>query len=105
MEVFKTYLFIDGHDEGYPYLIDTIFYKGEWWLVSSWLYNDSATQQIPERLVRLTGLEFEDISGHQYRFLLKNSIPKSVLDGKPQNGYVVSMYPALLHTQVSKQIQ
>jgi hypothetical protein len=39
MDIFKTYLFFAGHDEGNSYLVDTIFYDEEWWLVASWLEN------------------------------------------------------------------
>ena len=105
MEVFKTYLFISGHEDGHPFLIDTIFYENEWWLVSSWLYHDARKEQIPERLVQLTGLQYQEVNLPDHRFLLNNSMPKSVLDGIPQDGYVLANYPALLHTQGPKTVQ
>lgn len=100
-EIFKTYLFFSGYDEGRPYLVDTIFYKNEWWLVSSWLESNDKKQKIPERLVRLTGLRFQEVDDERYRFLLNNAIPKSVFDGKKQDGYVIASYPVLDDIHVS----
>jgi len=96
MEVFKTYLFFSGHDEGHPYLIDTIQHEGAWWLVASWLQSNATAEKIPERLVRLTGLRFQEVENQPYRFFLNNALPKSVLDGKPQDGYVIAVHPAAL---------
>ena len=95
MEVFKTYLFFEGFDEGSPYLIDTIFLAGAWWLVGSWLAANATGERVPERLVRLTGLPHEEASGQRHRFLLNNSLPKSVLDGEARDGYVAASYQAL----------
>src|ERR1035437_8378938 len=93
MEVFKTYLFFEGFDEGNPYLIDTIFHEGAWWLVASWIAQYATRERAPERLVRLTGLHFEEVHGKPYRYLLNNSVPKSVFDGQAQAGYVVATNP------------
>lgn len=98
MEVFKTYLFFEGFDEGSPYLIDTIFVAGAWWLVGSWLAANATGERVPERLVRLTGLAHEEVVGQRHRFLLHNSLPKSVLDGQARSGYVVASYQALAHS-------
>jgi hypothetical protein len=90
IEVFKTLLFFEGYDEGHSYLIDTIFYQGAWWLVASWIAQYATSERAPERLVRLTGLRFEEVEGKPHRFLLHNSIPRSVLDGQAQDGYVLA---------------
>ena len=95
MDVLKTYLFFKGFDEGFPHLIDTIFHEGAWWLVGSWLVANATGERVPERLVRLTGLRFEEASGQRWRFLLNNPLPKSVLDGEARDGYVVANYQAL----------
>ena len=95
MEVFKTYLFFSDHDQGHPYLIDTILHEGSWWLVASWLQAHATGERVPERLVRLSGLQYQEVEGQPYRFLLNNSIPKAVLDGKEQGEYVVAAYPTL----------
>ncbi len=95
MEVFKTYLFFEGHDEGSPYLIDTISLEGQWRLVGSWLAPNTKGARVPEKLVRLTGLQFQEVQGQPFRFLLNNVLPKSVLDGGAQDGYVVATYQAL----------
>jgi len=95
MEVFKTYLFFSDHDQGSPYLIDTIWHRDSWWLVGSWLQSNATGERTPERLVRLSGLAYQEVQGQSYRFLLNNSIPKAVLDGKEQGEYVVAVYPVL----------
>lgn len=93
MKVFKTYLFFSGHDEGHPYLVDTISYQGVWWLVASWLQSNVTAEKIPENLIRLTGLQFQEVESQPYRFLLNNALPKSVFDGMPQGGYVLAVHP------------
>ena len=101
MKTFKTYLFFSGYDEGTPYLIDTIFYENAWWLVASWIESNNKSEKIPERLVQLTGLRYQEVHEGNHRFVLNNSIPKSVFDGKEQEGYVVANYPVLSHIQAS----
>lgn len=99
MEIFKTFLFFSGFDEGNSYLVDTIFYKNAWWLVSTWIESNDKKEKIPERLIRLSGLRYQEVEGEKYRFLLNNAIPKSVFDGVQQEDYVIEYYPVLLKTQ------
>jgi len=98
MEVFKTYLFFSGHDESHPYLIDTVWHEGHWWLVGTWLEHPVTRHRIPERIVQMNGLtvRFQEVEGQPYRFLLNNALPKSVLYGVPQDGYVIAVHPAAL---------
>lgn len=96
MDIFKTYLFFSGYDEGNSYLVDTIFYNEEWWLVASWLENKSTGEKIPDRLVRLTGLRYQEVNDQRHRFLLNNAIRKSVMDGNPQEGFIIRQYPSVL---------
>lgn len=102
MKVVKTYLFFEGFEEGVPHLIDTIFVAGAWWLVGSWLVANATGERVPERLVRLTGLRHERASGQRWRFVLNNSLPKSVLDGEARSGYVVANYQALARAKPRK---
>ena len=97
MEIFKTYLFFSGHDEGHPYLIDTIRHEGSLWLVGSWLESNDTGEKIPERIVRLSGLRFQEVENQPYQFLLNNALPKSVLDGQEQEGYVIAIHPDALN--------
>lgn len=99
MEVEKTILFFSDSDDGYVYLIDTIFWQGQWWLVARWLQSNDTGERVPERLVRLTGLSYQDEPGGPARFVLNGGIPKAVLDGEEREGYVVATYPLLAHSQ------
>lgn len=93
MEVFKTYLFFQGYDEGHSYLIDTIYFEEEWWLVGDWLQSNDTGEKFPATMVRLSGLQFQEVNKERYRFLLNNSLPKSLLNGEPHEGYVTRKYP------------
>ena len=95
MEVFKTYLLFEDPDEDQPYLVDTIFHDGAWWLVASWSVLQATKARAPEKLIRLSGLHYEEVKGQRYRFRLHNPIPKSVFDGQAQDGYVIAMNQAL----------
>ena len=92
-------MFFSDHDQGHPYLIDTIEHEGEWWLVASWLEPNEGGELIPGRLVRLSGLQYQEETAGDYRFLLNNSIPKSVFDGEEHTGYVTLNYPGLSDIQ------
>jgi hypothetical protein len=46
----------------------------------------------PERLVRLSGLPFEEVKGQPHRFLLGKVLPRSVLDGKPHVGFIIKKH-------------
>lgn len=105
MKVFKTQLSFSGFDEGSFYLVDTIFYQNEWWLVSSWLEANDKSDKVPDKIVRLSGLRYQEVDGQRYRFLLSNSIPKSVFEGIAQEGYVVARFPVLEHIRVQTEIQ
>jgi hypothetical protein len=101
VEIFKTQLFFEGYDEGHSYLVDTIFFENQWWLVATWLSSNTKSEKIPERLIRLSGLRYQEVDGKPYRFLLTNAIPKSVFDGREQEGYVIADYPVLESIQGS----
>ena len=93
MDIFKTYLFFEGHDEGHSYLIDTIFFEGQWWLVGDWLQSRETGEKFPGNMVCLSNLRFEEVKHERYRFLLNNALPKSLLDGIPREGYTLKRYP------------
>ena len=88
MDIFKTWVFFPGNEE---YLIDTIFYKDNWWIVGSWHESRTTKERTPKRLILLGGpsANYQEVNQPEYRFQLSNSIPKSVLDGKEQGDYVV----------------
>ncbi len=106
MEVFKTRFWLVGGGLDDSMLTDTIWHEGSWWLVASYLQSRATQEKIPERLVRLTGLAHQEVTGERYRFLVAQPIPKSVFEGKTQDGYVVAIHPAVLaDTQGPKSIQ
>jgi hypothetical protein len=49
----------------------------------------------------VSGLRYQEVADKPYRFLLNNAIPKSVFDGKEQEGYVIADYPVLESIQGS----
>ncbi len=99
MDVCKTFAFISDTDEVSPHLIDTIFYEDRWWLVGTWLESNATGDRVPETLVLLDALHHQEIEEKPYRFALKPAIPRSVLRGEAQEGYVVAMYQVLYDTQ------
>ncbi len=99
MDVCKTFAFFSDHEQGFPHLIDTIFYEDRWWLVGTWLESNTTGDRVPETLVLLDALHHEEIEGKPYRFVLNNEIPISVLRGEAQEGYVVATYQVLDDTQ------
>lgn len=105
MEVFKTRLFFSDFDHGRDYLIDTIELDGAWWLVGSWLESNATGERVPERLVRLSGLAFEQVTHPHYRFVLERLLPKAALDGKALDGFVVANYPVLARSPAPSKSQ
>lgn len=101
MDIFKTMCFIDD-DDG-PSLVDTIWYKGDWWLVATWLQHPDTGHRIPERIVRPTVIGpklLEAPAGKNYRFALSNAIPMSALGGVSQDEFLIETHSmALEHTQ------
>lgn len=99
MDVCKTMCFIG--EDAFPTLIDTIWHRGSWWLVSTWLKHPDTGHRIPERIVQMDGMQlrFQEVSGQPYRFLASNSVPKDVLAGSLHTEYVVDIHPmAVEHT-------
>lgn len=97
MDVWKTYAFFSDHDQGFAQLLDTIAANGQLWIVGSWLQSNATGERIPEKLVLLDALPHQEAPpGKPYRFVLSNSLPRSVLQGKAQPGYVVATYQALV---------
>jgi hypothetical protein len=95
MEISKTCLFFEDHDQGARYLVDTIHHDGRWWLVGTWLEGLTTGRRTPEWPVLLSTLRHQEIEGQDFRFLLNNSIPKAVLAGEARDGYVVVRYRTL----------
>lgn len=103
MEVFKTMAYVDDDLAlASPIFLDTICHEGIWWLVPAWGVLHSGGGPEPEIVVLLTGLSHEEVHGLQYRFRLHNPIPKSVLEGKAQAGYVVEKNPKFAPIQTPK---
>lgn len=89
----KEKLSLVGSDDGVIYSIDTIEHEGMLWLVTDWVEVIDPIGQEPARAIRLTGLEFEEIDHSGANYLVKRSIPKSVLFGpglpEASTGFVV----------------
>ena len=105
LKLCKTLVSFKGDETGDLYRADTIWHDGAWWLVGSWLQSNATGERVPEKLVLLSGLRFQEVNLPDYRFALNSPLPKSVLDGQPQAGYVLATYPALAHMQGPKKTQ
>lgn len=99
MEFFKTVITFSGFDEGFLQRCDTIWYKDAWWLVATAFEDPATGHKIPDRLVRLTGLPYQEVNEPEYRFFLGTAIPISVFEGQIGEGYVIEHYPALADIQ------
>ena len=95
MDTVKTLITFSGFDEGYFHLVDTVWHDGAWWLVATKLKDPSTGHEVPERIVRLTGLRYQEAQGQPYRFVLNSAVPISVFEGTPHDKYVVAYFPAL----------
>ena len=99
MKFFKTetVIYDPDTDQNANVLVDTVYYEGNWWLCPPPLLRSLATGEIiPQRLI-LTGVAYvklQEVNHPDYRFLLSNSIPKSVFDGKTEGEYIVALYQA-----------
>lgn len=91
MEVFKAMAFIG--ESPHPQYLDVVSLSRSWWIVCTWTTDKTTGTRIPARLLQMGGLalRFQEVSGLPYRFLVSNPIPKSVLDGGTQDGYVVAV--------------
>lgn len=96
MKIFKTLVsFEDG-----IFSCDTIEYKGKLWLVPEWLDGEPKKgYSKPVRIICMSSLEQSD-SFEENDYVLKDPIPKAVLDGHvPQgleNKYVVKENPPII---------
>ena len=80
--VLKTLLFFSEDENGIIYRVDTIKYTGKIWLVPGWIDNPKAGWRIPERIICLEGLPYEETPGGSADFLLNGGIPRSVFNGQ-----------------------
>lgn len=83
-KILKTLAFFSDIKNGIIYRVDTIEYKGTYWLVPGWLDNPAGGWRIPERIIRLDILPYQESPGGPADFVLNSGIPKSVFDGQIQ---------------------
>lgn len=72
--------------EGGLFLIDTIEYEGELWLVPEWTDNPTTKRSKPVRIICLTYLPVVPAPDGSGNFRLGGTLPKSVLDGHAPPG-------------------
>ena len=70
--------------------LDTVKLDGAWWLVCSW--RDQRRTR-PQRVIRLTGLQHEEVKGQPYRFLLSHPLPAELFSDVAVPGYHVEELP------------
>ncbi len=79
-------------------LMDTIEHEGKQWLVPEWLEAPTEGWKKPARIICLDGVPRDPLPpSYPAKFVLKNPIPKAVLDGQIPSGteaeYVVIEAP------------
>ena len=101
MKIYTTMVFIRRGRNTKLGKCDTIEHEGKLWLVPEWLEVPSAEVKTPKRMVCIADLQYQVLKpGAPYGdFLLKESMPKDVLDGKTtkhgDKHYLVVEYPGL----------
>lgn len=81
--------------------LSVIEHEGALWIVTGWLQHKSRPVRRPIRLIRLTGLLYEEASlrDHNADYLVSRPIPRAVLDGlvppEKADGFVVLDTPDL----------
>lgn len=79
--ILKTLLGFPGGSE--LFLCDTIEHEGALWLVPEWLEAPDLKVRKPVRIIRLSGLEYQQFQNpHPADFLLNDPIPKDVFEGR-----------------------
>ena len=76
--------------------VDTVFYENAFWLVPNWLGNPVERWQMPRYTIRLTGHAYQEFgpdSDYPADFLLNEPIPKAVLDGEKESGWIIQTAP------------
>src|SRR5438552_15905806 len=89
----KAMITFQDHDLGHFHLIDVIEHDGLQWLVSTWLVDHATGERYPDKVVCLSVLPHQVVEHPHYRYVVTNPLPKSVLDGTEQVGYVVKRLP------------
>jgi len=99
-EIFKIFLMTE---DGRGAHCHAIRHEGALWLVPKWTENPTQKTTKPERIIRLDNLALEPggtMGPHQFDFLLKTVIPKSVLEGplplKIKGNFVVIDHPDIV---------
>jgi len=83
MKIFKSLIFFSGENDGHVYKCDTIEYRGNLWLVPSWIENNETGESKPERIINIKNVRYQtmDTDG-DYHLVLNEPIPKDIFDGK-----------------------
>lgn len=93
MKIYKTLLGIEG-EIGHLSQMDTIEFEGRFWLVPSWLTNQTERYETPVRIICLSSLPHERASGIAADFVLTGQLPRVVVEGRvPQE--IESVYKVI----------
>jgi len=79
MQIFKTAVPIVGSSK--VFLMDTICWQEQYWLVPVWIEHPDEEKMQPERIILLDSLLHEKTDDPLIDFVLRKPIPKDVLDG------------------------
>ncbi|WP_299321417.1 hypothetical protein [Parasphingopyxis sp.] len=81
--------------------LSVIEHEGALWIVTGWLGHKTRPVKRPVRLIRMTGLQYEELDPEQHGsdYLVNQPIPRGVLDGtiasEEATGFVVLDTPKI----------
>lgn len=102
MKSYKAIVFLDTG--GDILTVDTIEYKGSFWLVPGWLVAQDGSGQTPHYMIQLDSIRHQRQIGNPVAdFVVEEPIPKSVFLGQGSApGFVVEVLPGIQPPPQSK---
>lgn len=91
MTIFKTRVDVADGPWERPTLLDTILWRGQFWLVPKWQLAKTSGNRQPVRIVRPRLFQFvrPKVPQHGEDYILNAAIPKAILDGQQVSGGAV----------------
>lgn len=85
MEIYQTMVFFEEERTGRSFLVGTIKFAGELWLIGATKLATAEEPEVPTRLVHLESLDYQRTPGDpDHHFLLNNPMSRAALTGQGQ---------------------